>query len=85
MIRIIGVKRNSKWISSSFFLVNSNIFRIVAGVIIIFFSLHLIGILNFNSIEEYGLDISKAVFCGGESPYRYVKAFDVNLFLSVNI
>ena len=42
------------------------------------------GLRIFNSIEEYGLDISKAVFCGGESPYRYVKAFDVNLFLSVN-
>ena len=35
-----------------FFLVNSNIFRIVAGVIIIFFSLHLIGILNFNFINK---------------------------------
>ena len=35
-----------------FFLVNSNIFRIVAGVIIIFFSLHLIGILNFNFMNK---------------------------------
>ena len=34
-----------------FFLVNSNIFRIIAGVIIIFFSLHLIGILNFNFMK----------------------------------
>ena len=30
-----------------FFLTNSNIFRIVAGLVIILFSLHLIGIINF--------------------------------------
>ena len=35
-----------------FFLVNSNIFRIIAGFIIIFFSLHLIGILNFNFMNK---------------------------------
>ena len=35
-----------------FFLVNSNIFRIIAGVIIIFFSLHLIGFLNFNFMNK---------------------------------
>jgi len=35
-----------------FFLVNSNIFRIVAGLIIIFFSLHLIGIINFNFMNK---------------------------------
>jgi len=35
-----------------FFLVNSNIFRIVAGIIIIFFSLHLIGIVNFNFMNK---------------------------------
>ena len=35
-----------------FFLVNSNIFRIIAGLIIIFFSLHLIGIINFNFMNK---------------------------------
>ena len=35
-----------------FFLINSNIFRIIAGIIIIFFSLHLIGILNFNFMNK---------------------------------
>jgi cytochrome c-type biogenesis protein len=35
-----------------FFLNNSNIFRIVAGVIIIFFSLHLIGIINFKFMNK---------------------------------
>jgi len=35
-----------------FFLVNSNILRITAGVVIIFFSLHLIGILNFNFMNK---------------------------------
>ena len=35
-----------------------------------------------NSIESHGLDISRAAFCGGESPHRYVKDFGVHLFLS---
>jgi len=35
-----------------FFLVNSDIFRIIAGSIIIFFSLHLIGIFNFNFMNK---------------------------------
>jgi len=35
-----------------FFLENSNILRIVAGIIIIFFSLHLIGIINFNFMSK---------------------------------
>ena len=35
-----------------FFLANSNVFRIVAGVIIIFFSLQLIGILNFKFMNK---------------------------------
>ena len=35
-----------------------------------------------NSIEAHGLNISRAAFCGGESPHRYVKDFGVHLFLS---
>ena len=35
-----------------FFLTNSNIFRIVAGIIIILFSLQLIGIFNFNFMNK---------------------------------
>ena len=35
-----------------FFLVNSNIFRTIAGIIIIFFSLQLIGIINFNFMNK---------------------------------
>ena len=35
-----------------FFLANSNILRIVAGVIIIFFSLQIIGIINFNFMNK---------------------------------
>ena len=38
-----------------------------------------------NSIEDHGLDISRAAFCGGESPHRYVKDFGVHLFLSSSI
>ena len=36
----------------NFFLVNSEFFRIIAGIIIIFFSLNLIGILNFNFMNK---------------------------------
>ena len=40
------------------------------------------GLRVFNSIEDHELNITRAVFCGGESPYKYVKAFGVDLFLS---
>lgn len=42
------------------------------------------GLRIFNSIEHYGLTISRAAFCGGESPYRYVHAFGCHLFLSTH-
>lgn len=35
-----------------FFLINSNILRIIAGIIIIFFSLQIIGIINFNFMNK---------------------------------
>ena len=37
-----------------------------------------------NSIQHYGLDITRAAFTGGESTYPYVPAFDAHLFLSAN-
>ena len=40
------------------------------------------GLRVFNSIQHYGLDISRAAFCGGESPYRYIRSFGCQLFLS---
>ncbi|WP_285764875.1 5'-nucleotidase [Biformimicrobium ophioploci] len=40
------------------------------------------GLRVFNSIEHYGLKITRAAFCGGASPYRYVTAFGCHLFLS---
>ena len=40
------------------------------------------GLRIFNSIKAHGLEITRAAFCGGESPYRYVLAFGCNLFLS---
>ncbi len=40
------------------------------------------GLRVFNSIQHYGLAISRAAFCGGESPWRYVSAFGCHLFLS---
>jgi len=35
-----------------FFLLNSNIFRIIAGIVLIIFSLQLIGIINFNFMNK---------------------------------
>ena len=40
------------------------------------------GLRVFNSIQHYKLDISRAAFCGGESPWRYINAFGCQLFLS---
>ena len=42
------------------------------------------GLRIFNSIRQYGLDISRAAFAGGSSPYRYVTAFGAHLFLSAD-
>ena len=40
------------------------------------------GLRVFNSISAYELDITRAAFCGGQSPYRYISAFQCDLFLS---
>ncbi len=42
------------------------------------------GLRIFNSIEHHGLQITRAAFCGGRSPYRYVGAFGCHLFLSTH-
>lgn len=42
------------------------------------------GLRVFNSIQHYQLDIKRAVFTGGESPYRYIRPFGSHLFLSAN-
>jgi 5'-nucleotidase len=42
------------------------------------------GLRVFNSINHYGLRITRAAFCGGESPYRYIEAFNGHLFLSTD-
>ena len=40
------------------------------------------GLRVFNSIEHYNLPITRAAFCGGEPPWRYIRAFGCQLFLS---
>lgn len=40
------------------------------------------GLRVFNSIQHYGVTIQRAAFCGGESPWRYIRAFGCQLFLS---
>jgi 5'-nucleotidase len=42
------------------------------------------GLRVFNSIKAYGLDITRAAFVSGKSPYRYLEAFNAALFLSAN-
>ncbi len=42
------------------------------------------GLRVFNSIEHYGLDITRAAFTNGERPWRYVPAFGAHLFLSAD-
>jgi 5'-nucleotidase len=40
------------------------------------------GLRIFNSIAHHNLAITRAAFCGGESPWRYINAFGCHLFLS---
>jgi 5'-nucleotidase len=42
------------------------------------------GLRVFRSIQHYGLDISRAAFMQGKSPYSYIPAFNSSLFLSAN-
>jgi len=42
------------------------------------------GLRVFNSVSHYGLEISRAAFAGGASPFRYVEPFGAQLFLSAN-
>ena len=42
------------------------------------------GLRVFNSIQHHNLDITRAVFTSGKSPYRYVAPFGANLFLSTS-
>src|SRR5690606_8041392 len=38
----------------------------------------------FNSIVRHGLNITRAAFLEGKSPYAYIPAFNASLFLSAN-
>ena len=42
------------------------------------------GIRLFNTIEHYGLNIERAAFTNGESPYKYMSAYGADLLLSTN-
>lgn len=42
------------------------------------------GLRVFNSIQHYQLNITRAAFTSGESPYQYIKPFGAQLFLSSN-
>lgn len=42
------------------------------------------GLRVFRSIQHYGLNISRAAFFSGTSPFKYNEAFNLSLFLSAN-
>ena len=42
------------------------------------------GLRVFNSIEHHGLEITRAAFTGGRSPFEYASVLDANLFLSAD-
>lgn len=42
------------------------------------------GLRVFNSIQHHGLAVTRAAFTGGASPYRYVRPFGADLFLSAD-
>ncbi len=42
------------------------------------------GMRVFRSIKKYGLNITRAAFFSGKSPYEYLPGFNVSLFLSAN-
>ena len=42
------------------------------------------GLRIFNTIEHFGLNIERAAFTNGVSPYRYMEAYGADLLLSTN-
>jgi len=42
------------------------------------------GLRVFNSISHHGLDITRAAFTGGRSPFEYASVLDAHLFLSAD-
>ncbi len=42
------------------------------------------GLRIFNSIEHYGLNITRAAFTGGNPPWSYAQSFKADLFLSAD-
>ncbi|MCJ8167800.1 5'-nucleotidase [Atopomonas sediminilitoris] len=42
------------------------------------------GLRAFNSIQHYGLNITRAAFSGGRTPHSYLDAFNCHLFLSTH-
>ncbi|NDU85169.1 MAG: 5'-nucleotidase [Ferrovum sp.] len=58
----------------------------VAGVEVILLSRNSAdtGLRIFNAIERHGLNITRAVFSRGETPWKYAQALGVHLFLSAD-
>lgn len=43
------------------------------------------GIRVFHSIREHGINVTRGVFTTGKSPFSYIPAYNISLFLSSNI
>ena len=43
------------------------------------------GLRVFNSIHAHQLDIKRAAFTSGQTPFGYISAFEVDLFLSTDV
>lgn len=42
------------------------------------------GLRVMNSLAHHGLDVTRAIFMQGKSPYEYIPALNISLFLSAN-
>lgn len=64
--------------------INESLGRVMVEVILLSRNSADTGLRVFNSIRHHGLDISRAAFTSGESPFGYISAFGADLFLSAN-
>lgn len=64
--------------------INESLGKVMVEVILLSRNSADTGLRVFNSIRHHGLDISRAAFTSGESPFSYISAFGADLFLSAN-
>lgn len=65
--------------------INDKLGKPIVEVVVISRNTPETGLRVFNSIDSYGLDITRAAFTGGVDLSQYLASFQVNLFLSRNV